>query len=808
MTQSTYHLRGPSNPEYVLGRNVWGVLRPLPSQIPELAQRAMAQMERLKAPQVVPVEQEADDAPGDGSAGGGFLVITYGPGQQAVALLLLLRLATELKRRDDHVWVQEAAPVHPDDLPAAKRCIVLLQRPDGEFFSEPGVVDGRIILFACARHDWERIRLAERYELVALDQHSDRERSHGEAKEQSVLDDMVKRWNQAGEAGKKVFFYTALLDSLGILLSSTLLERLLGHESEQALREAVAMGLVFQADDEAESDVFWTTRGETLARRMLDADRLFSELAIRSGYGQILAALDADAPADRRLAWRLWQELLHRGWRSRGLALMDLAWAQIERLEVAAAAGERLMLAKTLESYRCWKKALAVLERAVVAFPDDHRLLHRKARLLAEWSLVDPAQVPAAEAAFQRAAAALGRTPYLVHAWAEWKRRQGDPPGALVMLDDLEEQIALGEQTMSPASSMYFWITRAKAWMDMARRSGKDGDHRRAQAVLMQAEKAAATASERAYVLHVAADLAVDRGQIDEAQRQLTKVLDLFPEQAVALTTMAVLQGKRGHWQAAAAYLARVRKIDCENLYACHQQAKMLAEQATLLAVTKPAQAALYRAQASAQLAEVLRLDPWNIPARVDAALLLMKEKNLTLADASLTEVLMMQPGNVFASLVRVRLALLRGEQEEARRLLQRCPEKSAAWHNSWIELYGAAGHERRRHKESQAHFRQALRLSSGVDRIVTINHWAKAIAADADIVEGGNDDAVALRWQEQPEAAKDVQALLTESLRLDGENAYTLWLCSWIHPLIAVAERSRAEFREQALQRGILLER
>ncbi len=370
----------------------------------------------------------------------------------------------------------------------------------------------------------------------------------------------------------RLFRTVCAADCLGVCLPFSLLAEATETDPETAGTMIEAMqqrSLLFWNDRSTPPALTVSTGGVRLARHLLAPLGLTPDTAYKE-YRNILAAVDWDEAADRHAAMQLIRNLGVNPARRRRLlgehgtlpGLRELVGEICSRLWEQAQVpcqdpAETLGWAALFRDLALFEPGLKLLEAGAQSWPDDIRLPHARAHLLAAWSNIDPEKPALADQAFEKAYLANPANPYIPADWAMFEMTMGRTGHATNLLDD-----ALRIHPGNPVL--------LAARIDLAL---DEGDWQTAEDLLTPA---LASRPWDIRLLHMRARLAFALGKTGEAGQDLDEIARLDPYNTHVHSTRAEMARVEGRWEEAERELGQGLALDPENRVLLNGRANLL----------------------------------------------------------------------------------------------------------------------------------------------------------------------------------------------------------------------------------------
>ena len=721
---------------YILGRPLWGIHFIDPLKLAEHRDKILALAEEL--------ERE----------GGGVIILSHDQASEKSTLLLLLRLLSALKQQKKQVRFLRPLTLpflgleRVDGQPPFLLLLYAPQFPDLQEFLEEGW-RGRVIFASGEEREWQEImfRLSMPYRVYPLTQ-AEPESSRFTKDEKEAVSLEQEKYQKTTEDIREAYFMTVLFDALANPIPLSLLSRSLDLSPEQA--EAVidqAKGLIYWIKREKPPAFLVSTKGPAIAEAFLSA--VPDKELIINGYLKAINKANSGDTDERYAIIYLFKALIERGRHRWAKELIQKAEDKITELYTAGSSPEILRWGKIFHQLLLFEHSQKAFQKGLEREPNNHYLLHAFTYMLGDWAVRKREACYQARQLFHQAKRLTPQNALVLHAEADMERK----------LKNYNEGRELFDQASSiEPGNLYFLVSRAALEMDAK-------NYAEAERLLLSVLK---REPNYLYLNHLLGVVKSHSLNYTEAEEYFRRVLRLNPQSVETLNALGVMYRDRGHWKLAEQQFEKALKIKPDNIHTIHALGKLRAEMGRY----EEAEEFFHR---------VCELDKDNVESYIELAAIRAKQNQIPEAEEYCRKAASIQSENPFIYTTWAEILMSQpGRGEEVRRLIETAlgygggiPTENVR--AKFLAAQGDLPSARRR-------FEQTLEYAQGLERIITLNTWAR-VEAEA------KDFSRARRCVEQ-----------ARERRLDLLNSYTLMTWAFVLELQGKNDEAK-NYKAEALK-------
>lgn len=511
------------------------------------------------------------------------------------------------------------------------------------------------------------------------------------------------------------YLYVALLDSLAIPTPESLLKNL---ADEKDIVGAVEQSLIYESDIPGSSITYFTTMGDIIARRLVDALSMEVE---ETGFNRIVEAANSGLKHERYVLIRMFHTLMLRGQLS---LCRDLFYRHNQKLASLVGKGdttERLLWGKIFHDLYLYRQAEQAFNKGLEADPENTFLLHGYARLLASERKYDQA-----DSKFNQMQKLSPENVFLWQSWAEIQLKKGAIRQAEAMFN---RALEIAPQNVYTRVSYGNFL--------MQRRNLEQARH--------QLTVARRVSPSNSYALNSLGVMEMRLKRYDKARDLFDRVLSTEPGNVPTLHAVGQMDKERGHLKKASGIFNDVLRVYPDNLHSLHALGEIAMEEARVRG-----NRSLYKT-AQSHLEKVLSIDSDNIESIISLTVLYRRDGKLKKAREYLALAAKIEPESPYTLVNEGRIYAVEGNLVAA----EECFWKGLAMDEANVPALVALAQTKAENNLKQARdfFRKARRLEP--KNVITLNSWA-----DVEMEAG---------------KLQRAEKLLNLSLKIDTANAYTL---------------------------------
>lgn len=269
------------------------------------------------------------------------------------------------------------------------------------------------------------------------------------------------------------------------------------------------------------------------------------------------------------------------------LGLVKESRAYLKTIWLKGDEKEIILWGKFFEDICFFEDSYQVFELGINFDPTNEKLFQARARMLSKWAQFDEKLLLKAEQAFNQAREDFSYNYVVAHSYGFALLKNNKPFLAREQFDRAYNLIT--EFPRNTQAEIYLLITRANLEIDLGENLCK------AQEYLEEAKEKLSTLFSTfsnnhkdksvlfTFYAQTSGKLAFYKGKYEEAEEHFNSVLEVVPDNTIALTSLANMFIKRGHWEKAKKRLEQGQKYAPENVLILHLLGVLAAKKAIFL---------------------------------------------------------------------------------------------------------------------------------------------------------------------------------------------------------------------------------